>query len=469
VSGRALIVATDRGALYTFELGAPDSGRIMTKLAEKPPEDKQPIVPFVASRGTELWLGGYGLTRYNIQAARGALSPKWINDDQSVVLNAPRVAGQTVIYATRSPRTPGVVATAINGADSSRFWQTRLAVPLAAPPIVSDDATKAVVMTSAGAVYDVPAERLASRKLIDAPAAALSENVNMPQGRPLVQLADRRCVFAMSRPDASEGLRDVLIYDPSASDRRLRRKTLPQPAANYPVAFADGLLVPGKIGQVFVVDPDTGRNLLEPFQPVVEVGRDIAWTEPTVLDEKQVLISDGAATLYRLEVVDAPRRHFEAAATATLTAPLVSSLAVAGDFVYAVDASYKLLSFRLPDLAPAKDWRLDAHPEWGPRTVGDQALVATLTGQTTCLSKPGEMAWQIPLPQGRIIGSPYTARGAIVAGSSHGEVYRLAPDSGKVLTEMALRQPLAVGPVLWHERLLFADSDGTLHIIAEPK
>ena len=46
----ALIVGTDRNALYSFELGPPDSGRILTKLAEKPPDDKQPIVPFLASR-----------------------------------------------------------------------------------------------------------------------------------------------------------------------------------------------------------------------------------------------------------------------------------------------------------------------------------------------------------------------------------------------------------------------------------
>ena len=59
VSGRALLVGTDR-ARYSFELGPPDSGRILTKLAEKPADEKPPIVPFLA-RGAELWLAGYGI------------------------------------------------------------------------------------------------------------------------------------------------------------------------------------------------------------------------------------------------------------------------------------------------------------------------------------------------------------------------------------------------------------------------
>ena len=63
-----------------------------------------------------------------------------------------------------------------------------------------------------------------------------------------------------------------------------------------------------RVGQVVVIDPDTGRNLLEPFQPIVEAGRAVSWTAPVVYGDKQVLISDGDAKLYRLAAVDAPAR-----------------------------------------------------------------------------------------------------------------------------------------------------------------
>jgi outer membrane protein assembly factor BamB len=468
-SGRALVVATDRGALYSFELNPPDSDHILTKLSEKPPDEKAPIVPFVASRGTELWLSGYGVTRYDIQSSRGALAPKWIVDDQGVVLHAPQVLGPVVVFASHGERSAGVTVSAVAGSSGSRYWETKLAVPPAAAPLVTNDSDKAAVLTTAGALYEVPAANLASRKLIDAPTSTVADKLNLPADQPLVELADHRSVFAAGQLDTPAGLREVLIYDPSARDNKLRLRKLIEPAANRPVAFAGGLLVPGKIGQVFVVDPDTGRNVLAPFQPVVEVGREIAWTEPAVLDDRQALICDGAAKLYRLSVVDAPQPHLEAAATLDLTSPLVSPLGVSGEFVYAVDAGNRLRSFRLPDLAPATDWRLDSRAVWGPRKVADNVLVATLAGQLTCVDRSGGLVWQTSLGPGCIVGNPLESRGTLIVCCNTGTLYRLAADTGKIVAETPLGQPLAVGPVRWHDRLLLAGSDGTLHVVAEPK
>ena len=50
-----------------------------------------------------------------------------------------------------------------------------------------------------------------------------------------------------------------------------------------------------------------------------------------------------------------------------------------------------------------------------------------------------------------------------------GAILRLAFDSGNVLSQINLGQPLALGPAVWHERLLLVGGDGTLHIVAEPK
>ena len=125
--------------------------------------------------------------------------PKWIDDDQAVVLHAPAVVGSTLVYATRSLNSPGALAVAINGLDGSRFWETRLGVPLAAPPIVAADSNKAVAVTAAGALFEVPAAGMASRKLMDAPAAATGEKLFLEPDQPLVQLDDGRCVFTPAR------------------------------------------------------------------------------------------------------------------------------------------------------------------------------------------------------------------------------------------------------------------------------
>ena len=54
---------------------------------------------------------------------RRAVRSKWIDDDQAVVLHCPAVVGSTLVYATRSPNSPGASAVAINGVDGSRFWE----------------------------------------------------------------------------------------------------------------------------------------------------------------------------------------------------------------------------------------------------------------------------------------------------------------------------------------------------------
>ena len=73
------------------------------------------------------------------------------------------------------------------------------------------------------------------------------------------------------------------------------------------------------------------------------------------------------------------------------------------------------------------------------------------------------------MPQGNLIGTPYASEGAIIAATAGGTVYRLAADTGRVLAQVELGQPIAFGPARWHDRLLLAGRDGTLHVTGEPK
>ncbi|MEX2558279.1 MAG: PQQ-binding-like beta-propeller repeat protein, partial [Pirellulales bacterium] len=70
---RTLVVATNRGALYSFEISAPGQGSPLTKSTEKPAEDISPRIRFPLLRGGQLWIAGGDLTRYDIQSARGRL------------------------------------------------------------------------------------------------------------------------------------------------------------------------------------------------------------------------------------------------------------------------------------------------------------------------------------------------------------------------------------------------------------
>ena len=61
-----------------------------------------------------------------------------------------------------------------------------------------------------------------------------------------------------------------------------------------------------QVGQVFFLDPFSGKIRSEPFQPRLQPGRLPAWTEPVAVGDKEVVISDGRTKLYRLRVADQP-------------------------------------------------------------------------------------------------------------------------------------------------------------------
>jgi len=467
-SGRSLLIATDRGAIYSLEMGPPDSGKPLTKVAEKPADDKAPRVEYPVMHNSQMWLAGYGLTRYDMQAARGALNPKWIDNDQAIAVHAPTIQGAAIIYTSQREDAPGFTVISINGADSKHFWETRLAVPLAAEPMVEQEPDQAVALASSAALFEVPWANL-KRKLAEPVAFEPGSKASVPVGAPMSRLAGGRFVLPLASPTSPAGLREVLVCEPRADAGRLRRRPLPDAASAWPAAMGNGLVVPGKLGQVLVLDPDTGHNVVEPFQPAVAAGSDINWGTPTVLSDTQLLIFDGATKLYRLEVTAAPRPHLAATASVDVASPLISPIAVRGEFAYAVDAGNKLCAFHLPDLAPGETWPLGSKPSWGPQLVGKQILVAGLNGQISCLDDQQRLAWQETLPAGELAGGPVDAGDSVLVASGSGTLFRLAADTGKPIAQVDVGQPLGFGPVSWKKNLLFAGRDGVLHIVAPPK
>ncbi|OYV48473.1 MAG: hypothetical protein B7X10_03015, partial [Burkholderiales bacterium 21-58-4] len=85
-AGRTLVAATDRGAIYSFEINPPDPGPPLIKVAEKPAEDRAPLVRYPLLKDTQLWVGGLGLTKYDVQASRGKLDPRWVKDEGDTFL-----------------------------------------------------------------------------------------------------------------------------------------------------------------------------------------------------------------------------------------------------------------------------------------------------------------------------------------------------------------------------------------------
>lgn len=465
VAGRSVFLATDRGMILVFEVSVSDQGTPLVKVTEKPVDPEPTLIRYLLVRNGRLWVAGAGLSRYDVQTARGRLAPSWTRQDRDISLADAQLVGQkTLVSIRRRQGLPGVAVAALRADDGQALWETQLAAPLAGVAQLDPAAKKLLAVTSLGDVFTIDAAQLAGASALDAPVATLAGSPALaPVAAPL---PNGGTAVAASAPSEANLKQQVAVLDKTSGSDAPKIHWLPltDVMAAPPVPLRNGLLVPGQIGQVFHLDPSSGETLIEPFQPKLESGVKYAWSRPVNLDDKEVLIADGRTKLYRLGVDDKPKPHLVALSEATVAAPIVSSVAVVGKTAYAADASGKLLSFSLPDLAPSKDWPLEGGAVWGPERVGDRVLVTT-HNKLFCFDDSPKVIWEMPLEHGALAGVITSTGGDFVAASKSGVIYAIATDSGKAGKAIEVGQPLSAAPSAWGNQWLIITADGAIHII----
>jgi len=356
---------------------------------------------------------------------------------------------------------PGVTVTAVAMDEPEPYWETQLAVPLAADPIVDASGGAVTAVTAAASLFrltDVPA----GKTVVNGPAVALDPALVPQPVANVVPLAGG--LLALS---AGKGSRQIAVYDPETKDR-FRQLSLPDSLACRPIAFAGGLLAPSTIGGVFLIDATTGKQRAEPFLPPLEGQQQLAWCPPVAWGQDEALLSDGLGALYRLGVATAPKPHLKSLAQVTLSEPVVSPMAVIGDIAYAVDGAGVLTAFELPAFGRGKQRSLAGRAVWGPGRIGDHVLLATDDGQLLCLDEQQKLAWQISLPFGPLAGAPLALGEDIILAAAAGTVWRVKADTGKQLGRIDTQRPLGTGPVLRGTQLLIGGHDGTLYELQQP-
>lgn len=458
-SGRTLVIATDRGAIYTYEINPPDPGPPLTVVAEKPADKRPAAVRYPLLVDSQLLIAGHGTTKYDIQSSRGRLEPKWVKDDTDVQLQPPALLGNVVYQVRQKAGQPDVLVGALNTQDGDRFWETRLAAPPAGAPVKDARSGRVRLFNRLGGLFDMPSDSFEGRRvenaaaLPDEPASAFPEPTNM------TVLSSGGLALSSASQD-----KRALIASNDASPA-LRWMPLPDPLGAPAIGFEGGLLLPGQLGQVFVLDPATGRHVVRPFQPRLVPGEEPRWTMPVPLGEHEVLLADGHSRLYRLGVGQKPEPHLVTLAEAGLPGPVVVPPAALAKTVYAVNGSAELMAFELPNLIVGKSWPLSTGLAWGPFAAGERVLVATVGGELLAFDDQQTLVWQVPWQHGHLAGAPLATDDGLLLSTMTGQIYRLDAASGNELASVDVGEPLAAGPVAFGERLLLAGYGGTLMVV----
>ncbi|HUT91306.1 MAG TPA: PQQ-binding-like beta-propeller repeat protein [Thermoguttaceae bacterium] len=471
VYGVRMLVATDQGELNVFEISATDVENPLARVAEGKTsseaeltreETSEGLIRFPLLRGGQVWIADNQLTQYDLQPSQGRLQPRGVRNERSATLQPLVSIGQTVFHVRRKLGFPGVLVSAVGPDENEPYWETHLAAPLAAEPIVDAQAGQITAVTSIGAVFQLPTDGLEGPVAHDQPTVALKPaELNGPV-TDVFQVQNRLLVMA-----AGTGAKQLPVYDPQEGNR-FRWLFLPGALGGRPIPFADGLIVPCEVGQVFLLDPRSGSQRTEPFQPALKSGVRVAWSQPALVGQNEILLSESHTGLYRIGIQDRPKPHLAMLAQVDLPEGLVSPIAVVGNVAYAVDAAESLVAFELPDLTAGEPRPLGARSAWGPGRVGDHVLLATDDDQLYCLDAGQKIVWQVPLLYGPLAGRPLSTESGDVLAATSGVIWRLDPATGRELAKIVTGAPLGTGPVPFGDGLLVGGYDGCLYKVQMP-
>jgi outer membrane protein assembly factor BamB len=466
VTGRRLIVVTDRGELDAYDVAAAGGEQTLTQVATREATSRDPLVRYALLTQGAVWIGDNQLTKFAVLPTGNRMPVVTIDDSfvRSTFDHPLALFGSVLIHVRRVDGRAGVVVTAIDTDSGRGYWKNELAVPPAATPIV-DQANRTLAMADVnGLIYRFDDAALRAR-VQDEPLSAgpaFGDSAKLTSG---VDLGAGRGAFAAP----GEG-KQLVLFDPAAARKPVRRMTLPSNVACAMTAFGRGVLVPLEIGQVFYLNPADGQALATPFQPRLEPAKKTLYQPAgAVGDTGQFVISDGHEKIFLVELVSGAEPQFKTLTEKSVGAfPIVAPIVVVDKTAYAACDGGQLTRFALPSLENLGQTALPGDVIWGPYHVGNLLLVATADDQLVAVAADGSVAWSDALKAGELAGPPLATEDGFLIASRQGVLEHRTAADGQVAGRLDVEHPLEAGPVRFMDHVVLTAHDGTLLVVAQP-
>lgn len=466
VEGRRLVALTTLGQVTVCEVGSGSGDDSLTQLATRDAESGPPIARFGLLHKGHVWSAGNQLNKLAVLPTGNRLPVRDIDHDYGGdIFDYPlQTVGSVLFHVRRPRRQAGAIVAAMETESGKALWETQLAVPLAGAPAVDPLGPRISAITASGAAYLLDRQAMAQR--VQDEAERLSSTTTLP---PLSESADLgRGRLALS----SSGANFILHFRPEAPRNPLTAVRLPSPLSCPPVAWEGAFVAPTRVGQVYLYDGETAKQIGSPFQPPLAADGEYDWATPAVYgsgDSSQLVLSDGVAKIYLLRRADQPEQNLQAETEAKVgDSPLATRLAVAGETACAGTRGGELVRFSLPGLERQPPVELGAAVVWGPFGLGDRLLLTTAKDELLSVDTAGQIVWRQPLTHGQPCGQPLADGDGALVLWRQGGLSRIANDDGTESAHLQLEQSTAAGPVAFGNRLILASSNGTLLVVNRP-
>ena len=130
LANRRLVVTTDLGSIYVFDVDPSAETKPVTDAVEPLTVDrKDALISFPLVDKAQLWIGDNRLTRYNIQVAKSELSRRWVKLPGDVFSGPIQRVGNAVVHARSPGGAAGVTISAVSGDTGDPIWRTTIGSP----------------------------------------------------------------------------------------------------------------------------------------------------------------------------------------------------------------------------------------------------------------------------------------------------------------------------------------------------
>jgi outer membrane protein assembly factor BamB len=466
VSGRRMIVLTDRGQMNAYELGPQQDASALSQVATRAPSSARSVIGFPLLTDRFVWVADSQLNKYAIQPTDNRLPVRDIAKNyRGAVFDHPLQARDGTLFHLRRPKgRAGIAAAAMDIATGRTLWETDLAIPPAGTPIVDPTNQTITTANTNGAVFVLDQQAI-DQGVEDQPVKFVNTPpTSPPQLSSAIDLGAGRAVFGTAGETPW-----LVAYDPARTAARWVKMS--GPLATSPARLGSGFVVPLEIGQVLYCDPAQNNREVAAFQPRLEPRQRVAWLPVGIPEDptEQCVLCDGTEMIYQLQLTDGAQPTLEAVRSAPIGAmPLSTRIAVTGNHAWIGTNDRRLASFELSTLEISREITLSANIAWGPYAIANQLLMATSDNQLVCLTTDSEVKWKVPLHDGELAGPPLGTDRTLLLSLKKGTIQAMDLATGGLLGERDLGQPLATGLVPFGKRYLVAAHDGTLLEVEHP-
>jgi outer membrane protein assembly factor BamB/TolA-binding protein len=457
LDGRRLVVMTDLGETVAFDVEPASDKNKLNRVAGLEKNESRPRSAWPLVIGNDLWVASNRFAHFQIQVSGQRLVRDWVIEDEDQFVGKPSKIEEVIFHSRIVRGTEGVRVAATQAQTGKPLWEVDLGVPVIGVFVSPKNLS---VVNSQAALFSIDSSALAAGKPLSAKENPGRNQRTMRFTHPVI-LGDSRVAYLNEKQGTQ-----IAIFDPNAASGNQLLVSSLQISNGTPsgeaVATDEGVVIPLDNGQLVCVDPATGKQIAQPFQPTLAVGSKTTWVSPSILaDKKTVVGATNQKTIYRLSV----GKQLKELSQTTTDRPWKLRLAVASDVVCGVargESQDSLEFYQGDDLKRIDGMDIDGRITWGPYALDNTFVAYSETAGLVAFDIAGKLLWKSEIGSTAMVGPPIREGEDMLVCGSNGTLFRIVVSSGKVRAQIFTGEPLSGSPVVFGSALLLPGAEGTL-------